>query len=132
MLTTPSSRIYYLDSTTFIRNHLLTETSTEWVHKSYVITSPDSGSQSNVFINSEGHALLGDFGLTAISNLSSMNTTINNAGALRWLSPEVCDAIVDISRTLLRIAYFSSYYNPILVQRQHKETYLRSGESVFR
>jgi hypothetical protein len=46
--------------------------------------------QSNVFINEHGRALLGDFGLTALAECSDMapTTTINKAGAVRWLSPE--------------------------------------------
>jgi hypothetical protein len=89
MLITQSSQIYCLDSTTFIRSRSLMETCTEWVEEPYVFACSDPAFQSNVFINSEGHALLGDFGLTAISDLKSVTTTINNAGALRWLSPEV-------------------------------------------
>lgn len=47
--------------------------------------------QSNVFINEHGRALIGDFGLTALDECSHMapTTTINKAGAVRWLSPEV-------------------------------------------
>jgi hypothetical protein len=47
------------------------------------------GFQSNVYINDQGHAMLGDFGLTTVADLKSATTTINRAGAIRWMSPEV-------------------------------------------
>lgn len=47
--------------------------------------------QSNVYIDHFNRALLGDFGLTAITDMAYLaaTTTINKAGASRWLSPEV-------------------------------------------
>lgn len=40
-------------------------------------------------MNDFGHALLGDFGLTATSDLTAGTTSMNKAGAIRWMSPEV-------------------------------------------
>jgi hypothetical protein len=43
-----------------------------------------------VFIDDQNRALLADFGLTAIYEMTHLaSTTINKAGACRWLSPEV-------------------------------------------
>jgi hypothetical protein len=47
--------------------------------------------QSNVYIDEDSRAVLGDFGLTAITDiaLQGATTTVNKAGACRWLSAEV-------------------------------------------
>jgi serine/threonine protein kinase len=53
----------------------------------------ESTLQSNVFITDDGHACLADFGLTVIGDLTltRVPTTLEVAGATRWLAPELLD-----------------------------------------
>jgi serine/threonine protein kinase len=49
--------------------------------------------QGNVFVDSNGHALLADFGLVSVgeSTLGRMSTTNGSGGSMRYMAPERID-----------------------------------------
>ena len=50
------------------------------------------GPKANILINSDGHAVLADFGLvTLISDQSTFVTTCLTGGTYQWMSPELLD-----------------------------------------
>lgn len=49
--------------------------------------------QTNIFIDDACHALLADFGLSVVDNVTKrgMLTATNKNGSMRWMAPELCD-----------------------------------------
>jgi serine/threonine protein kinase len=57
----------------------------------WLLLIPNRPLQSNIFITDDSHACLADFGLTVIGDLAlaKVPTTLEVAGATRWLAPEL-------------------------------------------